>query len=104
MLKLLAAGVTRVNVDGSTFEAMQNIAGSPVNEYPQLFSDGICNLYWKKNKTGVRKFLESRYTYDFKSLLKQDKFNAVMKDSMQNIITPPRQADCSFSDHFNFFW
>ena len=100
MLELLAAGVTRMSVDDVARETMQDIAGSPVNRYPQLFSDSDGQLVWKEDKTGVRKFLERRYEEAFTSFLNEDSFEAVIKDSLQDITTQPRSSDCTFFDYF----
>ena len=39
MLELLAAGVTRMNVDEDAVEAMKGIAGATTSRYPQLLCD-----------------------------------------------------------------
>ena len=69
MLELLAAGVTRMNVDEDAVEAMKGIAGTTTSRYPPLLCGEQDRTLWKSDKTGGRKWLKARYSDAFPDVL-----------------------------------
>ena len=86
VLELLAAGVTRMNMDNNEgVSVMQGFAGFPRNRLQQLLCSSEGDTYMKGSKTGVREWLEKRHSGASRDT-HVPKYRLLIMDSMQDVM------------------